>query len=54
MVEYSCEKCGKVFSQKGHFTNHMNRKTPCKKVENKVKMSFTCCHCSSTEIAGER
>tara|TARA_Y100000389_G_scaffold3799_1_gene3654 strand:- start:866 stop:2029 length:1164 start_codon:yes stop_codon:yes gene_type:complete len=34
--KYICEKCGKVFSQKGHFTNHLNRKTPCKPVENKV------------------
>ena len=34
--KYICEKCGKSFSQKGHFTNHLNRKTPCKPVENKV------------------
>ena len=30
--EYKCENCGKLFSQKGHFTNHKNRKRPCKKV----------------------
>ena len=36
MVEYSCERCGKIFKQKGHYTNHMNRKTTCKKTENKV------------------
>ena len=36
MVEYSCEKCGKVFSQKGHFTNHQKRKKPCKPIENKI------------------
>ena len=34
--EYTCEKCGKVFSQKGHFTNHQKRKTPCKPIDNKV------------------
>jgi len=34
--EYACEKCGKVFSQKGHFTNHQKRKRPCKPIENKV------------------
>jgi len=34
--EYTCEKCGKVFSQKGHFTNHQKRKRPCKPIENKV------------------
>ena len=34
--EYTCEKCGKVFSQKGHFTNHQKRKRPCKPIDNKV------------------
>ena len=34
--KYTCEKCGKVFSQKGHFTNHQKRKRPCKPIENKV------------------
>ena len=34
--EYTCEKCGKVFSQKGHFTNHQRRKRPCKPIKNKV------------------
>lgn len=29
MVNYICEKCGKVFSQKCHYTNHMNKKIPC-------------------------
>tara|TARA_Y100001935_G_scaffold255573_1_gene269612 strand:- start:5427 stop:6785 length:1359 start_codon:yes stop_codon:yes gene_type:complete len=36
MVQYTCEKCGKVFSQKGHFKNHQKRKIPCKPIENKV------------------
>lgn len=34
--EYTCEKCGKVFTQKGHFMNHQKRKRPCKPIENKV------------------
>ena len=34
--EYTCEKCGKVFSQKGHFMNHQKRKRPCNPIENKV------------------
>lgn len=29
MVKYSCEKCGKEFNQKGHYTTHMNKKNPC-------------------------
>ena len=44
MVNYSCSNCQKIFKQKGHYDNHMNRKTPCKKddtierlVEEKVK-----------------
>ena len=34
--DYTCEKCGKEFSQKGHFTNHQKRKRPCKPIVNKV------------------
>ena len=26
MVFYSCEKCGKQFSQKGHYNKHINKK----------------------------
>ena len=36
MVNYSCEKCGKEFSQKGHYTKHLNKKNTCV-VESKVK-----------------
>ena len=36
MVKYSCEKCGKDFSQKGHYTKHMARKNPCI-FENKIE-----------------
>lgn len=31
MAKYTCETCQKVFSQKGHLENHINRKRPCKK-----------------------
>ena len=36
MSKYTCEKCGKEFSQKGHYTKHLNKKNPCV-VETKVK-----------------
>ena len=36
MVNYSCEKCGKEFNQKGHYTKHLNKKNPCV-IESKVK-----------------
>ena len=36
MVKYSCEKCGKEFSQKGHYTQHINKKNPCVH-ESKIK-----------------
>ena len=36
MVNYSCEKCGKEFSQKGYYTKHLNKKNPCV-VESKLK-----------------
>ena len=29
MVFYSCKKCGKEFSQRGHYNKHMNKKLPC-------------------------
>jgi DNA (cytosine-5)-methyltransferase 1 len=31
MVNYTCETCLKVFSQKGHLEGHRNRKRPCKR-----------------------
>ena len=36
MVNYSCKLCGKVFSQKGHYISHQNRKRPCQKMDNKI------------------
>jgi DNA (cytosine-5)-methyltransferase 1 len=29
MVDYTCPKCKKIFKQRGHYTSHLNRKTPC-------------------------
>jgi predicted RNA methylase len=44
MVNYSCSNCQKIFTQKGHYDKHLQRKRPCKKdntieklVEEKVK-----------------
>jgi len=37
MVIYSCEKCGKTFKQKGHYTKHLQRKTPCDNIKDKIE-----------------
>lgn len=29
MVKYTCEKCGRDFQQKGHFSRHSTKKIPC-------------------------
>ncbi len=34
MVEYTCEKCAKVFKQKGHYDQHKSRKNTCVPVKN--------------------
>jgi len=36
MVKYSCNICGRSFKQKGHYNNHINKKTPCQPIENKI------------------
>ena len=36
MGKYNCEKCGKEFNQKSHYTTHTNKKNPCV-VESKLK-----------------
>jgi hypothetical protein len=48
MAKYTCEKCQKIFSQKGHLEDHNNRKRPCKKdntiealVEKKVQEALS-------------
>merc|ERR1711935_1107480 len=37
MVKYSCERCGKGFSQKSHYDSHNRRKTPCENNIDKIK-----------------
>ena len=37
MVKYSCERCGKDFSQKSHHDSHNRRKTPCENNADKIK-----------------
>ena len=36
MGKYNCEKCGKEFNQKSHYTTHINKKNPCV-VESKIQ-----------------
>ena len=38
MVNYSCDSCGKEFSQKSHYDSHKRRKKPCKKEINKIEL----------------
>jgi len=40
MGKYTCEKCGKEFSQKSHYTTHANKKNPCI-TESKIKELIT-------------
>jgi DNA adenine methylase len=37
MVKYSCERCGKEFSQKSHYDTHNKRITPCENNADKIK-----------------
>ena len=37
MVKYSCERCGKEFSQKSRYDSHNRRKTPCENNATKIK-----------------
>ena len=38
MTKYSCERCGKEFSQKSHYDSHKKRKKPCENYSNKIQM----------------
>ena len=43
MVKYSCEKCGKEFTQKGHYTKHTTKKNPCvfeSKIEEMIEEGY--------------
>ncbi len=51
MVKYTCEKCGREFQQKGHFTRHNTKVTPCiqeskltKIIEEKVQAALDLDH----------
>jgi len=56
MTKISCEKCGKEFNSKSHYTQHQKRKTPCvneskikelidKSIEEKIhKLTTPICH----------
>jgi DNA adenine methylase len=37
MVKYTCERCGKEFSQKSHYDSHNRRKKPCENNADKIK-----------------
>lgn len=37
MSKYSCERCGKEFSQKSHYDSHNRRKTPCENNTDMIK-----------------
>ena len=37
MSKYSCEQCGKDFSQKSHYDSHKKRKNPCVNYANKMQ-----------------
>lgn len=37
MVKYSCERCGKEFSQKSRYVSHNTRKTPCENNVDEIK-----------------
>ena len=37
MSKYSCERCGKEFSQKSHYDSHKRRKKPCENLSNKIQ-----------------
>jgi len=37
MTKYSCERCGKDFSQKSHYDSHKKRKKPCENYSDKIQ-----------------
>lgn len=48
MVKYTCEKCGREFGQKGHYTRHISKENPCIQesklnqiIDEKVKLALT-------------
>jgi len=49
MSKISCEKCGKEFNSKSHYTQHQKRKTPCNNESNTVEDKITKSNVSSAE-----
>ena len=43
MKSYPCTKCNKIFKQKSHYTNHINRQIKCDEI-----IIYKCNHCSKT------
>jgi len=39
MVEYSCNKCGKIFNHKANYTRHINRKNSCEETNDQSNTS---------------
>tara|TARA_X000000950_G_C13874204_1_gene644164 strand:+ start:737 stop:2074 length:1338 start_codon:yes stop_codon:yes gene_type:complete len=37
MGKYICKICGQDFKQRSHYTNHLNRKRPCKSIKDKIR-----------------
>lgn len=46
-IEHKCNKCGKIFGQKSHLNNHLNRKNPCDMYfgDISLKSNNKCMHC---------
>ena len=38
MIYYSCEKCNKQFTQKGHYNKHINKKLSCVNGKEKIDL----------------
>jgi hypothetical protein len=38
MVNYNCDKCNKNFEKKDSYIKHLNRKTPCVKITDKIEL----------------
>ena len=38
MTKYSCERCGKEFSQKSHYDSHKRTEKPCENYSNKIPL----------------
>lgn len=52
MVKYSCERCGKGFSQKSHYDSHNRCKTPCENnVDKKLRVASMFAGCGGLDFA---